>query len=222
MTERSVQPELLDHLAADDPAAIRSREELLLINHLMGNQRWLIQQIKDCLLPEQRVLELGAGDGSLARALIAEGVCQPAQITALDLAPAPAHWPSEATWLQRDVLGDQPWPAADIIVANLFLHHFEPPALRQIGHRLQSVCHLIRVLAVEPARRRRHCWQGALLGYLAELSPVTAHDMMVSIRAGFVGEELSEALALDGFECTASTTWLGAYRFLAVPCERLS
>ena len=36
--QRRVEPELLDALPADDPRAVRSREDLRRINRLMGNQ----------------------------------------------------------------------------------------------------------------------------------------------------------------------------------------
>lgn len=216
---RVVEPELLDHLPADDPAAIRSREELLLINHLMGNQSWLLAEVKRVLRPGERILELGAGDGSLARELIASGIGEPRQIMALDLGPAPSNWPEGAQWLQRDVLYDVPWPEADVIIANLFLHHFEAEALRRIGERAaRARC----IIASEPARRSLHLWQGRLLSYLADLSEVTRHDMLVSIRAGFLHAELPEALGLRGFRCATSSTFLGAYRMTASTCERSS
>jgi len=216
---RIVEPELLDHLPASDPSAIRSREELLLINHLMGNQRWLVSQIRRFLKPGERLLELGAGDGSLAKGLITAGVCEAHQIVALDLAPEPPGWPMEAIWLQRSVLDDEPWPEAVVIVANLFLHHFEANALRCIGSKVAGARHFI---ASEPARRSLHLWQGRLLSYLADLSPVTRHDMLVSIRAGFLGDELPATLGLDDFHCTTSCTFLGAYRLTATSCAKSS
>ena len=41
MLKRTVIPELLDHLPADDPHAMRSRRDLRRINFLMGNERWI-------------------------------------------------------------------------------------------------------------------------------------------------------------------------------------
>ena len=42
---RQVLPELLDHLQADDPEAIRSRRDLRVINFLMGNERWILSSL---------------------------------------------------------------------------------------------------------------------------------------------------------------------------------
>jgi hypothetical protein len=47
---------------------------------------------------------------------------------------------------------------------------------------------------------------------------VTRHDGPVSIAAGFVGEELPAALGLapDQWVWSCRTSWLGAYRMIAV------
>ncbi len=210
--QRRVQPELLDTLPACDPAAMRSRRELRLINAIMGNHRWLAHEVRRCIQPGWRVLELGAGAGAFGARLIAEGICEPRQVTGFDLAPRPAAWPSEATWINGDVLATT-WPDAEIVVANLFLHHFEPAALALLGARLLAKCRVL--LASEPARRRLHLAQGFLLSAFALLSGVTRHDMRISIRAGFLGDELPRALGLDAWKCESATTFLGAYRICA-------
>jgi hypothetical protein len=43
---RTVRPEILDSLAAEDPAARRSRQDLRLINALMGNFRWVERKLR--------------------------------------------------------------------------------------------------------------------------------------------------------------------------------
>ena len=210
--QRRVEPELLDTLPADDPAALRSRRELRLINAIMGNHRWLAREVRRSIQPGWRVLELGAGDGALGARLIASGICEPRLITGFDLAPRPAAWPAEAEWMQGDVL-DATLPEAEIVVANLFLHHFDPAALARLGARLPAKCRIL--LASEPARRRWHLAQGALLSALALLSRVTRHDMRISIRAGFLRDELSHALGIDAWKCKSPATFLGAYRLRA-------
>ena len=211
--QRRVEPELLDTLPTDDPSAQRSRRELRLINAIMGNHRWLEREVRCSIRPGWRVLELGAGDGTFGARLIARGICEPRQLVGIDLAPRPAAWPAEAAWMRGDVLAAT-LPEAEIVVANLFLHHFEPEALAQLGVRLPAKCRIL--LANEPARRRLHLAQGTLLSVLALLSRVTRHDMGISIRAGFLGDELPRALAIDDWKCESSTTFLGAHRLRAV------
>ena len=67
--KRVVEPEILDGLAADDPAAVASRRDLRLINRIMGNTRWLRRAFMLKVRPQDLVVELGAGDGSLGLSL---------------------------------------------------------------------------------------------------------------------------------------------------------
>lgn len=211
--QRRVQPELLDSLPADDPEAIRSRRELRLINAIMGNHRWLGREIRRQLRPGWRLLELGAGDGSLGARLAGRGVCAASQLAGLDLAPRPVCWPAGATWTRGDVLAE-PLPDAEVVVANLFLHHFDSVALARLGARLPDSCRVL--IASEPSRRQLHLAQAGLLALLALLGRVTRHDMMVSIRAGFRGGELAAALGIGTWECAIGSSVLGAHRLCAV------
>jgi 2-polyprenyl-3-methyl-5-hydroxy-6-metoxy-1,4-benzoquinol methylase len=209
---RRVEPEILDSLECDHPDARASRRDLRRINSIMGNHRWLARRIhRSRRQPDWRILELGAGDGTLGRRLVTRGIVEARHLMAMDLAPQPADWPADARWIQRDVLaGDM--PDAEIVVANLFLHHFETAELRKLGSLLPPTCRYL--LASEPTRRRLHLWQSNFLSLLP-INRVTRHDMPVSIRAGFLGEELGEALGVQNWKILASTTFFGAYRFEA-------
>jgi len=210
--QRRVELELLDHLPADDPAALRSRRELRLINAIMGNHRWLARAVRRSMRPGWRVLELGPGDGAFGARLVAAGICEPRLLAGIDLAPRPRAWPVGAAWMQGDLFADA-LPEAEIVIANLFLHHFEPEALARLGARLPAKCRIL--LGNEPARRWLHIAQGSLLSVLALLSRVTRHDMHISIRAGFLGDELPRVLGLGAWKCATSASFLGAYRMLA-------
>ena len=210
---RQILPELLDALPHDDPAALRSRSELGMINGLMRNHHWVCRRLRRLEPGNQRVLELGAGDGSLARRALKEGIVPSARWSAIDLAPAPEDWPCDAVWHQCDLFALPVLPDAEIIVANLFLHHFHDDQLEILGRRLPDSCRML--IACEPARRWVHSLQGRLLSLLTGLSKVTHHDMLVSIRAGFTGDELPRAMGLQGWQKTISSTALGAYRLEA-------
>lgn len=212
--QRLLEPELLDHLPSDDPAAIRSRSELRLINGIMGNHRWILRRLKAVIKPGWRVLELGAGDGGLCGALIASGICAAKQITAIDLAPRPDALHPDVTWMRKSIFEMDQLPAAEVVIANLFLHHFEADQLATLGSKLSPETRVM--LACEPTRKRFHLAQGALLAALADFNDVTNHDMLTSIRAGFVGAELSQLVGLQGWRCSMSCTMLGAYHMEAV------
>jgi hypothetical protein len=210
---REVLPELLDFLSHDDPEAMRSRDELRLVNRIMGNYRWVCRTIRQSCPRDCRVLELGAGDGALARHAWANGTAHPARWSVIDLAPAPADWPREATWQQRDLLTFPVLPDAEIIIANLFLHQFRDDQLAALGRCLPATCRTF--ITCDPARHWLHSLQGRLLSVVARFNRVTRHDMHVSIRAGFAGNELATALVLQGWQITISLTMLGAYRLVA-------
>ncbi len=212
--QRLIDPELLDHLPSSDPAAIRSRDELRLINGIMGNHRWLLRRVRALIRPGWRVLELGAGDGALCRGLHEAGICAVGRLTAIDLAPRPAGLHPDVTWLRRSIFETTPLPQAEIVVANLFLHHFEEEQLATLGQNLSASARV--VLACEPARISFHLAQGAVLAALGGFNEVTCHDMLTSIRAGFVRDELPHALRLQDWQCCVSTTLLGAYHMDAV------
>src|SRR5262245_56787413 len=63
---RVIQPELLDHLPADDHGAIQSRRDLRRLNFWMGNARHMARVLNSCLpaKSDRRILEIGAGDGT--------------------------------------------------------------------------------------------------------------------------------------------------------------
>ena len=213
MPSRILEPEILDHLDHRDPAAIQSRQELALINTIMGNHRWLRSTLRRHLNPGTSVLEIGAGDGGFLMSLMDAGLCRAEQVHAMDLVPAPAHWPQSAHWHKQSVLDGVNWPQVDIVVCNLFLHHFDESALSLIG---AAASRARVIIACEPARRTLHIVQGALLAALADFGHVTGNDMLVSIRAGFSGDELPAAMRLQGsWQHHTSSTLLGAYRWTA-------
>lgn len=208
-----LQPELLDSLPPDDPDAIRARHEMLQVNGIMGNHRWIERMLRRHAAPGWRITELGAGDGALSLRLMHAGLFDAEQLHALDLAPRPAVWPEAAAWTRGDVLA-QALPETEVVIANLFLHHFTAEQLRVLGSRLSPATRLI--VAAEPARLWVHTVMGRLFCALAELNHVQRHDMQASIRAGFRGDELRQSLGLDAdWRAEARMHPLGGYRFLA-------
>ena len=213
MKHRVLLPELLDTLPQDDPAAIRAREEMLLVNGIMGNHRWIERMLRRHGETGWRITELGAGDGELSLRLLNAGLCRAEALHAMDLAPRPKHWPHEAQWSCGDVL-TQALPDSEIVIANLFLHHFTTEQLQMLGGRISSSTRLF--VAVEPARWRIHAIMGRLFCEIAELNHVQRHDMQVSIRAGFRGAELHAALGLGAeWRVSVQSHPLGGYRFMA-------
>lgn len=212
--ERRISREILDHLDAAHADAIASRRDLDVLNRLMGNYRWFEKSVRRQAPPAARILEIGAGSASLARLLRRTG--RIGSYCAIDRVARPPDWPEEWTWIQGDLTHVADFDNIDVLLANLVLHHFDEPALRELGERLnRSTVQLL--LFNEPARRKRHLWQLKLTPLL-RFNAVTDHDSRASVRAGFIGHELPQALGLDpaGWKILTSTHFLGAYRVCAI------
>ncbi len=213
--ERSLQPEILDTLPANDPEAIRSRRDLRLINAALGTHRWLASVLPGLVRPGERVLELGAGTGELGRALLKRGV----RVDGIDLCPQPAPWPAELTWHQANLLTFDGYAGYAVVVCNLILHHFNDADLANLGERLRA--HSRVILACEPTRRKRSQLLFRVVAPLLGASPVTLHDAHVSIAAGFRNDELKTHLQLSApaWNCHITYTTPGVCRLVALRQE---
>jgi hypothetical protein len=215
---RIVRPEFLDELPPDDPRAVHSRGDLRRVNTLMGNAKIMAGALAGATgatgLPAvafgevgakagaaRTIVELGGGDGTflLEVAKRAAPSIGPARVMLVDQqalvtsatrdAMTALSWPLETVqtdvfaWLLRD--GLEP---ADVIIANLFLHHFEGERLATL---LREAARQTRVfVACEPHRSAPALAAASLLGAIG-CNGVTLHDARISVRAGFRGAELS-------------------------------
>jgi hypothetical protein len=103
--------------------------------------------------------------------------------------------------------------ALEVVVANLFLHHFQDVRLAEL---LSAVASRTRVfVAIEP---RRAPWPLITCRWLWAIgcNSVTRHDAAISVRAGFSGRELSALWPADpGWELTERPTGLFSHLFVA-------
>jgi len=206
---RVVSAEVLDHLAPDDPAALRSRRDLVRVHRAMGtrsifSRAWSTLVSADRSGAPLRILELGAGDGTLllgiARALSPRW--PRVQLTLLDrqdiVAPATRAAYAGLGWATRvevaDVLewaartGDAPSPRWDLISTSLFLHHFTG---EQLDRLLAAVAaRTDRFFACEPRRSWLALAGSRLVGVLGA-NAVTREDAVLSVHAGFREHEIS-------------------------------
>lgn len=209
---RILEPELLDSLPPESPAARRSRRDLARVNRVMGNHAWFARTVPALALPGEAALELGSGDGALALLLRAAGP----PTDALDRVPAPAGWPAEARWHVADLRDFDGWAGYPVVLANLVLHHLADAELAALGATLDRHA---RVLVFNETLRRGRClavWN--IAAPLGGAGPVTRHDGRVSIAAGFRDDELPLALRLSSgrWSWRVRETFLGAYRLVAV------
>lgn len=182
---------------------MRSRRDLRRINALMRNSAIVAQRLEESF-PDgsaRRMAEIGAGDGTFMLRL-AQNISRPPQdvnVVLLDrhsiVGPQTLERFSSLQWRAEPVAADVfEWlarPAGEVfdaMVANLFLHHFEPAKLTAL---LSLVATRTRVfIACEP-RRSGLALAGSHMLWAIGCNEVSRHDAAVSVRAGFDGEELS-------------------------------
>ncbi len=230
---RVVEPEWLDRLPADDPRAIRSRGDLRRINWLMSATRLLGEALDPLMAGRSkvRIIELGAGDGSLLLRLAQSHArtWPSVDLGLLDIQPVVTEdtlaryrelgWTPDVihadvfNWLderQADTDADD----SPIIIANLFLHHFE-------GQRLIDLLHGIAARArafvcVEPRRSSVALLGSRLLGAIG-CNEVTRHDAVISVRAGFADRDLSDCWPQAGnWDLREHSAGLFSHRLIAV------
>ena len=210
---RVVATETLDHLAPDDPAARRSRRDLVRVHRAMGTRGIVSRGWQALVSPARaggplRILELGAGDGSLllgvARALTPRW--PKVQLNLMDrqdiVTPATLASFAEVGWLARvqaadvlawaaspdEAMAQSPTPRWNLITTTLFLHHFDGVELDRLLAAAAARCD--RFFACEPSRSWWALAGSHLVGALGA-NAVTREDAVLSVHAGFRGQELS-------------------------------
>lgn len=229
--KRYVEREWLDELPPADPAAIGSRNDLKRLNQCMGNARTVALALRR--FPAQmrpiRLLEPGSGDGHflLQVAHNLGGAWRGTQATLVDLqtllTAETAKGYSRLGWTIKPTQSDIfDWfrqsgtECFDLVVANLFLHHFESERLEELLRSIQQCSAFFA--AVEPRRSMLSLIFSKLVGLIG-CNSVTRHDAPVSVRAGFSGLELSQLWNGNG-QWTLTETRVGPFSHLFVAQKR--
>jgi hypothetical protein len=199
--QRQVSPERLDVMPAGDPVARRSRNDLQRVHRVMRSLTILRRAIGTLGMTRQprRILELGAGDGSLMLRFALRSSWRDVEVTFLDrqdlIGPEIRRPLDTLGWevriLNIDALDWAHTPSDqhyDLCVTTLFLHHFRSPALEQLLCAVAARCEAL--VACEP-RRNTLAWLGSHLLGLLGANEVTREDGVTSVLAGFAGHELS-------------------------------
>jgi hypothetical protein len=197
---RRLQTELLDVLPADDPSAMRSRRDLRLLNAVMLHPDIMARRMRrHAVDTPRRIIELGAGDGSLMLRLSRRLARHWRNIAIISVdqqnivAPETREAIAKLGWRENQVTQDvfeylATAEPADIIITNLFLHHFRPPQISEIFTQCAKLAPVL--IALEP-RRASLPLIGSRLIWLLGCNHVSRHDAVASVRAGFRDRELS-------------------------------
>lgn len=199
---RSVHPEILDSLPPGDPRAVRSRADLRRLHRIMGSCAILVRALQPTLAAPRRIVELGAGDGTLmlrAAHRLAPGWPE-VRLSLLDrqrlVSPQTVGAYRALGWqvevLEMDVEDWLMQPAREpysLVLANLFAHHFDN---RPLAAMLSAIAGRSNACFLCEPRRSGLALAGSRLVGLVGANAVTRHDAVLSVRAGFAGHELSD------------------------------
>lgn len=224
---RLLSAEILDDLDEHDPRAVRSRRDLRLINRIMGSAGILARALAAAPAAPERIIEFGAGDGELMLRLARQLSSRwpRVHVVLLDckdlVAPETREGFARTGWtvetLQVDIedwVGQAVEQRFDIALANLFIHHFNSG---QIGQLFDAVSKRADMLvACEPRRARLALLASRMVGLLGA-NEVTRTDAVLSVKAGFDGNELSELwpAAASDWELNERQAGLFSHLFVA-------
>jgi hypothetical protein len=235
MNPRIVLPELLDELTPTDPRATRSRLDLQRVHRAMGTVSILRGAIAKLRLAAQptRILELGAGDGTillrLARALkprwlgVTLTVLDRHDLFGKDTREAYRQIGWQLQVLREEALAwarARPSQQYDLSVTTLFLHHFDTEALGVLMPAIASCSNAF--VACEPRRDLAARIGSRLVGLLGA-NKVTRSDAVTSVAAGFTDRELTSVWPRARGDWHIEESWAMPFthRFTAVrPCAQ--
>ncbi len=186
---RKIVPELLDSAPPDEMAA--NLDDLQRINRFFGGRQTLRSVLRPLARPGLSILDIGAASADHAAAL------PDARVVSLDLSEAHLRRGHGAR-VAADAFALPFAPRSfDLVMANLFLHHFENDAIVSL---LQNFAAIARIgVIVNDLERSRLAWcflplTAPVLGW----NRITLHDGPVSVAAGFRPAELAELFQSAG------------------------
>ncbi len=192
---RAPSDEILDG-DVEPEAAVESLADVERIHRVLGG-RWLLRRhlvpiLLDVPAPRPVLLDLGAGNGHVGRALGRELARRGRGLVTLDLdrqllhAGLSARGRSVAADALHLPLSDR---SVDVVSSTLFLHHLDAPSVAQLLRESARVAR-VAVSALDLTRHRVPLVVNALLGLLLHRSPITRLDGSASVRQAWTVPEL--------------------------------
>lgn len=213
LSERRLEPELMDDPSLDPAIYRRCIDDLAGVNRLTMTHRpslrWLAWATRhDPPGAEFSLLDVAFGDGDLLRAIAAwaKEAGFRARLSGIDLNPRSAQAAAAATppdmridWRTGDVFDDRPSPKPDFIVTSQFTHHLTDAQLVRFLRWLDAESlrgwHIMD-LHRHPIPYHSFRWIARAAGW----HRIVAHDGTISIARGFTRWDWQQALAEAGLK----------------------
>ena len=199
---RNVEPELADHIPGDDPRARRFRRDLSRLNAFAMTDRSMARGLlkhSGDVVPRE-LIDLGAGDGTFMLRVAQRLAPRWRGVTIKlvdqqDIVSDPVrnsfaalHWNLQTIAADVFEFLQKLESSVDIITANGFLHHF---TAEHLSHLLGLVARRTKLFVACEPRRTHFAREASRFVWLLGCGDVIRRDVVASIRAGFVGMEIS-------------------------------
>ena len=199
---RNVEPELADHIPGDDPRARRFRRDLSRLNAFAMTDRSMARGLlkhSGDVVPRE-LIDLGAGDGTFMLRVAQRLAPRWRGVTVKlvdqqDIVSDPVrnsfaalHWNLQTIAADVFEFLQKLESSVDIITANGFLHHF---TAEHLSHLLGLVARRTKLFVACEPRRTHFAREASRFVWLLGCGDVIRRDVVASIRAGFVGMEIS-------------------------------
>jgi ubiquinone/menaquinone biosynthesis C-methylase UbiE len=225
-SRRSAEPEIIDDMTLDRETTASVLRELAVINRYLGGYSTTLGAVEDLAgsgAAPLRVLDVGAGGGDMARALVGWGRARArrVEVVSVDLSFSAVVYARErladlpeASVVQADVLA-LPFAdgAFDVAICALFLHHFEQPAVARILTALDRASRL--GVVVNDLHRHPLAYAGIwLLTRLFPASAIVRNDGPLSVLRAFRRADFGELARMTGLRLEARWRWAFRWRVL--------
>lgn len=227
-SERSVEMELMDDLSVERDVLRKVLTDIDRVNHLLGGSKITLEGVSRLITGDSQksytILDIGCGNGSILRKLVLWARSQHIELRcigidlnekSLELAKVLSDDFPEISYQMQDVLALRPADLeCDILICTLTMHHF---LNRDIPIFLERFTSLARIGIVINDLQRSALAYGLFKVFSAIFihSKIAKHDGLVSIRRGFVKEELRDfAKALPMMD--HDIRWKWAFRYVWV------
>lgn len=221
---RSNEAEIMDDLAAPENELRQNLRELEVINKLLGGYSIVLHALDKLDLPKDKptsIIDIGSGGGDMLREIAgwAQQRKKEVVLTGIDYNRVMIHYAMEhsadyrnISYKQMSVWDEQMWEErADVVLCNLFCHHFTDAALVQILRMFYSISNK----AVIINDLHRHWFAYHAIGVLTSLFSKTymvKNDAKLSVARAFTRKEL-EQLLHDAGITNYTIKWRWAWRW---------